>query len=119
MLPHELASIDRPEERATEYLHYRQFFAIWEILDRVVGCQSLEVSIMNRDTRAAWLSDYKGLMNQAYDAVVKLLTSDWMMPDVTGDHRSQELMRCRQIYIPELILRLHVMLYASRVHVPE
>ncbi|KAJ8594203.1 hypothetical protein M405DRAFT_760907 [Rhizopogon salebrosus TDB-379] len=119
MLPRELASIDHPEERATEYLHYRQFFTIWEILDRVVGCQSLEVSTMNRDTRAAWLSDYKGLMDQAYDAVVKLLTSDWMMPDVTGDYRSRELMRCRQIYIPELILRLHVMLYASREHVPE
>jgi nuclear pore complex protein Nup107 len=119
MLPRELASVDHPEERATEYLHYRQFFTIWEILDRVVGCQSLEVSTMNRDTRAAWLSDYKGLMDQAYDAVVKLLTSDWMMPDVTGDYRSRELMRCRQIYIPELILRLHVMLYASREHVPE
>ncbi|KAG1856995.1 nuclear pore protein 84/107 [Suillus subalutaceus] len=119
MLPRELASIDQPEERATEYLHYRQFFTIWDSLDRVVECQSLEVSIMNRDTRAAWLSDYKGLMDQAYDAVVKLLTSDWMMPDETGDRRSRELTRVRQIYVPELILRLHVMLYASREHVPE
>jgi nuclear pore complex protein Nup107 len=119
MLPRELASIDKPEERATEYLHYRQFFTIWDSLDRVVECQSLEVSIMNRDTRAAWLSDYKGLMDQAYDAVVKLLTSDWMMGDETGDRRSRELTRVRQIYVPELILRLHVMLYASREHVPE
>ncbi|KAG2037080.1 hypothetical protein BDR03DRAFT_957901 [Suillus americanus] len=38
MLPRELASIDRPEERATEYLHYRQFFTIWDSLDRVVEC---------------------------------------------------------------------------------
>ncbi|KAG1841563.1 hypothetical protein DFJ58DRAFT_718154 [Suillus subalutaceus] len=90
------------------------FFTIWDSLDRVVECQSLEVSIMNRDTRAAWLSDYKGLMDQAYDAVVKLLTSDWMMPDGTGERRSRELTRVRQIYVPELILRLHVMLYASR-----
>ncbi|KAG1856956.1 hypothetical protein DFJ58DRAFT_878706 [Suillus subalutaceus] len=45
-------------------------------VDRVVECQSLEVSLMNRDTRVAWLGDYKGLMDQAYDAVVKLLTSD-------------------------------------------
>lgn len=119
MLPRELASIDQPEERATEYLHYRQFFTIWDSLDRVVKCQSLEVSIMNRDTRAAWLSDYKGLIDQAYDAVVKLLTSDWMMPDETGDRRSRELIRVRQIYVPELILRLHVMLYASREHVLE
>ncbi|KAG1854566.1 hypothetical protein F4604DRAFT_1801736, partial [Suillus subluteus] len=73
---------------------------------------------MNRDTRAAWLSDYKGLMNQAYDAVVKLLTSNWMIPDGTGERRSCELTRVRQIYVPEFILRLHVMLYASREHVP-
>ncbi|KAG2346195.1 hypothetical protein BDR05DRAFT_959792 [Suillus weaverae] len=119
MLPRELASIDQPEERATEYLHYRQFFTIWDSLDRVVECQSLEVSIMNRDTRAAWLSDYTGLMDQAYDVIVKLLTSDWMMLDETGDRRSRELTRVRQIYVPELILRLHVVLYASREHVPE
>ncbi|KAG1772965.1 nuclear pore protein 84/107 [Suillus placidus] len=119
MLPRELASIDQPEEPATEYLHYRQFFTIWDSLDRVVECQSLEVSIMNRDTRAAWLSDCTGLIDQVYDAVVKLLTSDWMMPDETGDRRSRELTRVRQIYVRELILRLHVMLYASREHVQE
>jgi nuclear pore complex protein Nup107 len=65
---------------------------------------------MNRDTRAAWLSDYKGLIDQAYDAVVKLLTSDWMIRDEAGDHRSRELICVWQIYVPELILRLHVML---------
>ncbi|KAG2344595.1 hypothetical protein BDR05DRAFT_1058805 [Suillus weaverae] len=119
MLPRELASIDQPEERVAEYFHYRQFFTIWDSLDRVVECQSLEVSIMNRDTRIAWLSGYKGLIDQAYDAVVKLLTSDYMMPDETGDRRSRELTRVRQIFVPELILRLHVMLYASREHVPE
>ncbi|KAG2111117.1 nuclear pore protein 84/107 [Suillus clintonianus] len=75
MLPRELPSIDQPEERATEYLHYRQFLTIQDSLDRVVECQSLGVSMMNRNTRAAWLID------QAYNAVVKLFTSDWMMPD--------------------------------------
>lgn len=59
LLPRELASIDEPEERATEYLHYRQFFSVWGLLDRVVECQSLEASLMNKDTRIAWLKDYK------------------------------------------------------------
>lgn len=98
MLPRELASIDEPEERATEYLHYRQFFNVWGLLDRVVECQSLEASLMNKDTRIAWLKDYKvnneshafvqlisflnqGLVDQAYESIVKLLTSDWMLPD--------------------------------------
>jgi len=59
MLPPELASIDTPEERAIEYLHYRQFFMIWETLDKVVECQALEVLPMNKDTRSTWLKDYK------------------------------------------------------------
>jgi nuclear pore complex protein Nup107 len=59
MLPPELASISEPEELAAEYLHYRQFFSIWDMLERVVACQALEVSQMNRDTRTAWLRDYE------------------------------------------------------------
>ncbi|KAG6332899.1 hypothetical protein ID866_6186, partial [Astraeus odoratus] len=55
MLPHELASIDEPEDRATEYLHYRQFFNIWELLDRVVQCHSSGVSQMSKDARTTWL----------------------------------------------------------------
>lgn len=58
MLPPELASIGEPEDRATEYLHYRQFFMIWETLDQVVACQALETPHMDRDTRVAWLDDY-------------------------------------------------------------
>lgn len=58
MLPHELSSISEPEDCAMEYLHYRQFFNIWETLARVVECQSLEMQHMNKDTRAAWLKDY-------------------------------------------------------------
>ncbi|KAG2141846.1 hypothetical protein DEU56DRAFT_795071, partial [Suillus clintonianus] len=53
MLPRELASINQPEERAIEYLHHMQFFTIWDSVGRVVECQSLEVSIMNRETRVA------------------------------------------------------------------
>lgn len=59
LLPPELASIREPEERAIEYLHYRQFFIVWEALDRVIQCQALEGPQMTIDTRAAWLSDFK------------------------------------------------------------
>jgi hypothetical protein len=40
MVPSELASISEPEDKATEYLHYRQFFVIWELLEEVVECQA-------------------------------------------------------------------------------
>ena len=59
MLPAELSSIREPEEFATEHLHYRQFFVVWESLARVVECQALEAPSMTRETRAAWLDDYK------------------------------------------------------------
>ena len=41
MLPPELASmsVDEFDVQATEYLHYRQFFTIWETLERVVECR--------------------------------------------------------------------------------
>jgi nuclear pore complex protein Nup107 len=58
-LPPELASIANPEERAIEYLHYRQFFNIWDVLDRVVECQALEVLPMSKDAHSSWLNDYK------------------------------------------------------------
>ncbi|KAJ7273472.1 nuclear pore protein 84/107 [Mycena haematopus] len=104
MLPLELASISDPEERATEYMHYRQFFIIWDTLERVVECQALETPQMNRSTRAAWLEDYRSLVDQAHDQITKLLTSEWLVSD---------------IYIPELIIRLHFLLFASRVQFPE
>ncbi|KAI6008910.1 nuclear pore protein 84/107 [Pisolithus orientalis] len=107
-LPPEIAAISEPEDRATEYLHYRQFFNIWELLDR--------------DAKAEWLKDYKGLIEQCYEAIVKLLTEDWMLLEQTADRevdrRHLEMLRVRQIYVPELILRLHVMLYSSREHIP-
>ncbi|KAG2120265.1 hypothetical protein DEU56DRAFT_918408 [Suillus clintonianus] len=110
MLPRELPSIDQPEERATKYLNHRQFFTIQDSLDRVMECQNLEVPIMKRNTRAACL------INQAYDRVVKLLR-------YARRDRRPSLPRpnshSADIYLPELILRLHVMLYASREHIPE
>jgi nuclear pore complex protein Nup107 len=58
MLPPELAAISTPEERAAEYLDYRQFFIAWETVERVLECQTLEAPQMSRDTRATWLEDY-------------------------------------------------------------
>ena len=59
MLPPELAALSEPEERATEYLHYRQFFIIWDTLARVVDCQALDVPGINKGARTDWLKDYR------------------------------------------------------------
>ncbi|PFH53633.1 hypothetical protein AMATHDRAFT_79092 [Amanita thiersii Skay4041] len=137
MLPAELTGIAEPEERATEYLHYRQFFVVWETLERVVACQALEVDMdtsvtgaigASRETRTAWLADYKSLIDQAAEQVTRLLTAEWLVVDSDdgsqasnsyGGKRRQELIRIRRIFIPELVIRLHSQLFASRRWFPE
>ncbi|KAI0653097.1 nuclear pore protein 84/107 [Cubamyces menziesii] len=123
MLPPDLGTLRDPEEEATEYMHYRQFFGVWDALARVVECEALEQPQMNKETRAAWLDDYKTLIEQAREQVVKLLTTDWLVSDAetrpSNAKRHRDLVRIRQIYIPELILRLHTILVASRGRVPE
>ncbi|RPD76536.1 hypothetical protein L226DRAFT_460097 [Lentinus tigrinus ALCF2SS1-7] len=122
MLPPELGTLQDPEDQATEYMHYRQFFGVWEAFARVVECQALEQPQMNKETRAAWLNDYKGLIDQAREDTIKLLTTDWLMSEVevnNGDRRRRDLARIRQIYIPELIIRLHSIMVNSRSRIPE
>jgi len=122
MLPNELAAIRDPEELATEYLHYRQFFTAWDAMQRVVECRVLENPQMAKDTRRAWLEDYKSVTNSAEEQVTKILTTEWLVSESErndADRRSRELIRIRQIFIPELILRLHSVLYESRRWIPE
>ncbi|KAI0363800.1 hypothetical protein BV20DRAFT_957521 [Pilatotrama ljubarskyi] len=133
MLPPELGTLREPEEEATEYMHYRQFFGVWEALARVAECEALEQPQMNKDTRAAWLSDYRTLIEQAREQVLKLLTTDWLVSDPetrSGGKsslghspgrikRPRDLVRIRQIYVPELIIRLHATLVNSRSRIPE
>jgi nuclear pore complex protein Nup107 len=69
MLPPELAAIECPEEISTEYLHYRQFFIIWDALAKVVDCQALDMPGMNREARAAWLKDYRVKPSQNSDCL--------------------------------------------------
>lgn len=82
MLPPELGTLQDPEDQATEYMHYRQFFGVWETFARVVECQALEQPQMNKETRVAWLDDYKGLIEQAREDTIKLLTTDWLISEL-------------------------------------
>jgi nuclear pore complex protein Nup107 len=59
MLPPELAAIDTPEERAAEYLDYRQLFIAWETLERATECLALEAPQVSRDTRTAWIREFE------------------------------------------------------------
>ena len=146
MLPPELAGIGSPEERATEYLDYRQSFVTWERPERVAECQALEAPQMSRETRAACLRDYtvcvpfssdpfppclllqpsQSMVTSIHDLIVEPMTTDWLVPntgapastsrpalpflcvhdETESDRLTRELARRRQLFVPELILRL-------------
>ncbi|EKM74849.1 hypothetical protein AGABI1DRAFT_80653 [Agaricus bisporus var. burnettii JB137-S8] len=122
MVPSDLAVMSEPEDRATEYLHYRQFFVIWEILEKVVECEAMNVpGGLSNEEYATWLNQYRELIDQAYEQITKLLTSEWLVADesISSERRRRELIRIRQIYVPELIIRLHSLLVSSRHFIPE
>jgi len=123
VLPEELASIDTPEDIATEYMHYRQLFFVWDLLEKVADVSGMEIAIeMTKDGKVGWLTKYKALVDEAYEKAVKLFTTEWLVSDVSrvdGDRRRRELIRVRQIFIPELVIRLHSILYESRTRIPK
>ena len=85
----------------------------------------------------------QGLVSTAREQVLKLITTDWLVPEgetssashsmmpffpctyslgnkhPAADRRVRELARIRQLFVPELILRLHTLLVSSRAHLPE
>ena len=122
-LPEELASIDKLEDIATEYMHYRQLIHIWDIFDRIAEVIDIEVADeWTKDAKVAWLNEYEGLVDEVFEKVMKLLTTEWLVSDVSridGDRRRRQLIRVRQIFIPELVIRLHGVLYDSRTRFPK
>lgn len=122
-LPEELASIDKLEDIATEYMHYRQLIHVWDIFDRVAEVIDIEVADKwTKDAKVAWLNEYETLVDEAFDKVMKLLTTEWLVSDVSridGDRRRRQLIRVRQIFIPELVIKLHGILYDSRTRFPK
>ncbi|TFK45781.1 hypothetical protein OE88DRAFT_1639447 [Heliocybe sulcata] len=118
-LPPGLAAITQPEDLAEEYLGYRVFFQVRDTLERVLEFRAQETQVqagtMSMEAEIRWKDGYKDALEHARKQTLKLLTSDWLVADVArgGDRRRQELIRIRQIYVPEFIIRAHVMLVES------
>ena len=97
-LPAALANVGEPEDDATEYLHYRQFFVVWEGLERVVECEgrgaTFGLGIGNGQGKKEWLVEYKDLVERAYEQVVGLLTTEWLVSESDGDRLSGESLCC-------------------------
>lgn len=122
-LPEELASIDKLEDISTEYIHYRQLIHVWDIFDRIAEVVDVEVADeWTKGAKITWLNEYEALLDEVFEKVTKLLTTEWLVSDVSridGDRRRRELIRVRQIFIPEIVIKLHNILYDSRTRFPK
>ncbi len=79
------------------------------------------MTIANLRGKTHWFG-FQSSINQAKFHIVKLLTSEWLVSEddpSNADQRTKDLIRIRQIYIPELIIRLHYLLFNSRQLFPE
>lgn len=86
-LPRELgvsAADGAAGERALELAAHRQLLGVRAALARARECAALQPDGMSRDTRAAWVRDYKGLVEQARAGVLKMLTEEWLVGDVAN-----------------------------------
>jgi len=123
VLPEQLASVDEPEDIATEYMHYRQLFHVWALFERIADITDIEIAHeLTKDAKVSWLNEYKALVDEAYEKTVKLFATEWLVSDVSrvdGDRWRRELIRVRQIFIPELVIGLHTILYESRTRLPK
>lgn len=57
-LPKQFMTIREPEEEATEFQDYSQFFLIWDTLNMIAETAAAEPTL-SRESKAAWLKGYK------------------------------------------------------------
>ncbi|KAF8573972.1 hypothetical protein K439DRAFT_890278 [Ramaria rubella] len=106
-----------------EHLHLERFFAAWAALELAEhrGSQ-LTRPLENGHTREREITLYESSLEKGKDHVVDLLTHGWLQPEQLGESpdrsRESELSRVREMYTPELVIRLHRSLYESRTLIP-
>ncbi|KAF8530254.1 nuclear pore protein 84/107 [Hysterangium stoloniferum] len=106
-----------------EYLHLERFFIAWAALGLATHyATELTRPTSNAQSRQGDTERYGASLRKAREQILDLLTNSWLQTEqITEDIdniRSAELMRIREMYVPELIIRLHRALYESRRLVP-
>ncbi|KAF8321303.1 hypothetical protein DL93DRAFT_2130809 [Clavulina sp. PMI_390] len=102
-----------------ELVHFRNFFEVWDgfaALHAVRGAEPADSTAQKIQT-VEWRRQYGQILDRVREASHDLFTSAWLHPlDESQDdeRRLSEITRIRQIFIPELVLRLHQELMASR-----
>lgn len=87
-------TISEPEEVATEYQDYSQFFLIWDTLDRIAETAAAEPTL-SRESKAAWLKSYKVLHSLVFTERA-VLKQPFLSPEnrTCSRRRGNSLSRC-------------------------
>jgi nuclear pore complex protein Nup107 len=113
------------EAQAMEFVHFRTFFDILGNHLRFVELWSKRPSDgSSKIERHNWIKGLDGVVDLTETSMIELLKMDWLklefrIDDIHSERRREELARIRQLYIPELVFRLHFMLFEVRDVLPQ
>lgn len=80
LLPVTLRSMqDTDREHGGEFLHYLQFFAVWDLFERITEYQLAESGCTTKGAREDWVKGYKSLLDELRGKIVELLTTEWLV----------------------------------------
>ncbi|ORX40632.1 nuclear pore protein 84/107 [Kockovaella imperatae] len=122
-LPAGISTIAEDEDgelHALEHDHFQQLFNVY-------ACHDLVDEVLARSPKATatktehfnWRKSLITAIDKTENATVTLLTCDWFRFDLRAEQqRMKELERIRQIFVPDLTVRLHDLLVAHKAHQP-
>jgi nuclear pore complex protein Nup107 len=112
--------------QATEFVHWRSFFDALDHHLRFVELWNRRPAenAPSRLDKLNWTKALNGVVDDAQVVIRQVLEMDWIKLslqtlDVQTGLRLEELTRIRRIYIPELVFRLHSMLYETSSILPQ
>ncbi|EJD49593.1 hypothetical protein AURDEDRAFT_161152 [Auricularia subglabra TFB-10046 SS5] len=131
-VPFDISSHNTVEAYGAEHMHYRWFLETWKMFEEVNQFAAEEPlgesTVKEREVRGAWIREYSNRIDLLRERTVKLLEERWLLPlkeyepgkypCARSNKRREELNMVRQIYIPELVIRLHAVLMNSRHLIP-
>ena len=103
--------------QAMEFVHWRSFFDALTHHLRYFEVWSKQPSgKTSKVERHNWIKALDGIVELTETSIMQILQMDWLkfdfasVQDIQAERRQTELARIRQMYVPELVFRLHFML---------
>jgi nuclear pore complex protein Nup107 len=113
------------DNQLLEHDQYRRLFTVFAAHDEIdnVLARAPKPTAVKHDQHV-WRKALLGAVDKAHAETCALLTSGWLRFGVSlassrGTNRRKELRRIRQIFVPDLVLRLHHRLVDNRIHLPD